>query len=335
MRNDLSEVRAVGYRFSVIVPVYNLEKELPRCLQSILAQTHRNLEVIAVDDGSSDGSREVLTEFAARDGRVKPVFKENGGVTSARLRGVLESSGDWVGFVDGDDEIEPDMYGRLLENARKYGADVSHCGYQMVFSDGRVHYFHNSGCIREQDPDTAIRDLLEGTLVEPGLCNKLYRRTLFRGLQMPTDIRINEDLLMNHYLFKAAKHAVFEDRCPYHYIIREGSASRSRLNEHRLYDPIRVKELILQDCAEALRPDAERALVNTCIYTCCGTVFDSSELSNRAAKDLRRTMSAHRSALSALPKRTRLLGELILRTPRIFRLLYPVYVRYFQKSKYD
>lgn len=79
----------------------------------------------------------------------------------------------------------------------------------------------------------------------------------------------------------------------------------------------------------------DRALVNTCIYTYCGTVFDSSELSNRAAKDLRRTLTDHRSALSDLPKRTRLLGEPILRTPRIFRLLYPVYVRYFQKSKYD
>lgn len=325
----------MGPILSVIVPVYNLESELSRCLDSILAQTHGALEVIVVDDGSRDGSRAVMEDYARRDDRVKPIFKENGGVTSARLRGVAEATGEWIGFVDGDDEIEPDMYERLLENTRKYGADISHCGYQMVFSDGRVHYFHNSGCIREQDPDTAIRDLLEGTLVEPGLCNKLYRRELFRDLQLPTDIRINEDLLMNYYLFKAAKHAVFEDRCPYHYIIREGSASRSRLNEHRLYDPIRVKELILQDCAEVLRPDAERALVNTCIYTYCGTVFDSSALSNRAAKDLRRTMAAHRSALSALPKRTRLLGELILRTPRIFRLLYPVYVRYFQKSKYD
>ena len=148
---------------SVIVPVYNLEKDLPRCLDSILAQTHGALEVIVVDDGSRDGSRAVLEEYARRDDRVKPIFKENGGVTSARLRGVAEATGEWVGFVDGDDEIEPDMYGWLLENARKYGADVSHCGYQMVFSDGRVHYFHNSGRIREQDPDTAIRDLLEGT----------------------------------------------------------------------------------------------------------------------------------------------------------------------------
>ena len=320
---------------SVIVPVYNLEKDLPRCLDSILAQTHPALEVIAVDDGSRDGSRAVLEDYARRDSRVRPIFKENGGVTSARLRGLAESTGEWVGFVDGDDEIEPDMYERLLENARKFGADISHCGYQMVFSDGRVNYFHNSGVIRKQDSDTAIRDLLEGTLVEPGLCNKLYRRGLFRGLQMPTDIRINEDLLMNYYLFKAAGHAVFEDWCPYHYIIREGSATRSKLNEHKLYDPIRVKELILQDCAEALRPDAERALVNTCIYTYCGTVFDSSELSNRAAKDLCRTMADHRGALSALPKRTRVLGELILRTPHIFRLLYPVYVRFFQKSKYN
>ena len=325
----------MGPIISVIVPVYNLEKDLPRCLDSILAQTHPALEVIAVDDGSRDGSRAVLEGYARRDSRVRPIFKENGGVTSARLRGLAEATGEWVGFVDGDDEIEPDMYGRLLENARKFGADISHCGYQMVFSDGRVNYFHNSGVIREQDSDTAIRDLLEGNLVEPGLWNKIYRRGLFRGLQMPTDIHINEDLLMNYYLFKAAEHAVFEDWCPYHYIIRDGSASRSRLNEHRLYDPVRVKEIILADAVEALRPDAERALVNTCIYTYCSTVFDSSELSNRAAKDLRRTMADHRSALSALPKRTRVLGELILRTPHIFRLLYPVYVRFFQKSKYD
>ena len=320
---------------SVIVPVFNLEQDLPRCLDSILAQTHRALEVILVDDGSRDGSRAVMADYARRDRRIRPFFKENGGVTSARLRGVAEATGEWVGFVDGDDEIEPDMYEQLLKNARKYGADISHCGYQMRFADDRVHYFHNSGVVREQDSPTAIRDLLDGSLVEPGLCNKLYRRELFRGLQIPTDIRINEDLLMNYYLFKAADRAIFEDWCPYHYIIREGSASRSKLNEHRLYDPIRVKEIILTDASEELRPDAERALVNTCIYTYCGTVFDGSGLSRRAAKDLRRTMADHRSALTALPKRTRLLGGLILHAPHVFRLLYPVYVRFFQKSKYD
>lgn len=322
-------------RISVIVPVYNVAADLPRCLDSILSQTYPNIEIVTVDDGSLDNSGAILDQYAERYANLRVVHKENGGVTSARLCGVSEATGEWIGFVDGDDEIEPNMYEQLLKNARKYGADISHCGYQMRFADGRVHYFHNSGVIREQDSPTAIRDLLDGSLVEPGLCNKLYRRELFRRLQMPTDIRINEDLLMNYYLFKAAEHAVFEDRCPYHYIVRSASASRAKLNEHKLYDPVRVKEIILADVPESLRLDAERALVNTCIYTYCGTVFDGSELSRRAAKDLRRTMADHRSALAALPKRTRVLGELILHALHIFRLLYPVYVQYFQKSKYD
>ena len=133
---------------SVIVPVYNLEGELPRCLNSICAQTHQELEIIVVDDGSRDGSRAVIEDYARRDVRIKPIFKENGGVTSARLRGISKATGAWIGFIDGDDEIEPEMYERLLKNAEKYGADISHCGYQMVFSDGRVNHFHNSGIIR-------------------------------------------------------------------------------------------------------------------------------------------------------------------------------------------
>lgn len=322
---------------SVIVPVYNLEGELPRCLNSICAQTHQELEIIVVDDGSRDGSRAVIEDYARRDVRIKPIFKENGGVTSARLRGISEATGAWIGFIDGDDEIEPEMYERLLKNAEKYGADISHCGYQMVFSDGRVNHFYNSGLVKEQDSDTAVRDLLEGTLVEPGLCNKLFRRELFTGLaeRMDPSIRINEDLLMNYYLFSAAEKAVFDDWCPYHYIIRSTSASRGKLNEHKIYDPIRVKEIILADASEALRQDARRALVNTCVYGYCGLVSSEEALAQTARREVRHKLMEHREAVGQLPRRTRLLAELILRTPGLFRVVYPVYVRRFQKSKYD
>ena len=322
---------------SVIVPVYNLEKDLPRCLDSICAQNHRALEIIVVDDGSRDGSRAVIEDYARRDARIKPIFKENGGVTSARLRGISESTGAWIGFIDGDDEIEPEMYARMLKNAEKYGADISHCGYQMVFSDGRVNHFYNSGVIREQDSDTAIRDLLEGTLVEPGLCNKLYRRELFAGLaeRMDPSIRINEDLLMNYYLFSAAEKAVFDDWCPYHYIVRGGSASRSKLSEHKIYDPIRVKEIILADASEELRTDARRALVNTCVYCYCGLVSSEEALARAARREIRRKLIDHREAAALLPRRTRLLAELILRTPGLFRVVYPVYQTCFQKKIYD
>lgn len=324
-------------KISVIVPVYNLEKELPRCLESILAQTHENIEVVAVDDGSSDGSRKVLEDFAVRDSRVKAIFKENGGVTSARLRGVAEAAGDWIGFVDGDDEIEPDMYERLLINAEKHGAEISHCGYRMVFADGRVNFFHNTGLIREQTRETAIRDLLEGALVEPGLCNKLYRRELFEGMaeRMDPSIRINEDLLMNYYLFSAAEQAVFEDWCPYHYIVRGTSASRSKLNEHRIYDPIRVKERIASDVPEELLPDARRALVNTCVYSYCGLVMEREYPVAEAKAYLRGKLKEHQEWCGLLPKRTKLLAELIVKAPALFRTVYPLYVRFLQKSQYD
>ena len=182
---------------SVIVPVYNVADDLPRCLDSILAQHYPNIEIITVNDGSSDHSGEVLDEYAQLHPCIHVIHQENGGVTSARLRGVTEASGEWIGFVDGDDEIEPDMYERLLRNALEYEAEISHCGYQMLFSDGRVNYFHNTGILEKQDKITALRELLSGESVEPGLCNKLFHKSLFAGLTMPADIRINEDLLMN------------------------------------------------------------------------------------------------------------------------------------------
>ena len=321
---------------SAVVPCYNSAAYMEKAINSLLTGGDE-MEIIIVDDGSSDGSREVLTEFAARDGRVKPVFKENGGVTSARLRGVLESSGDWVGFVDGDDEIEPDMYERLLANAGQYGADISHCGYQMAFADGRVHFFHNSGVIRQQSTETAIRDLLEGSLVEPGLCNKLYRRQLFWGLaeKMDFSIRINEDLLMNYYLFSAAEKTVFEDWCPYHYIVRGSSASRQKLNDHRVYDPIRVKQIILEDVPDELLPDARRAYVNTCVYSYCGLVTAGEYPSREAKGYLRGMLKNHRDWCRLLPNRTKLLAGMIVKTPWLFETVFRLRVRYMQKKTYD
>ena len=97
-------------RISVIIPVYNVAKDLPRCLESILAQTYSDIEIVAVNDGSPDNSHEILSDYAEKHPNIRVIHKENGGVTSARLRGVKESTGEWIGFVDGDDEIEPDMY---------------------------------------------------------------------------------------------------------------------------------------------------------------------------------------------------------------------------------
>lgn len=117
---------------SVIVPVYNLENYIERCLKSIQNQTYSNIEIIVVDDGSIDDSWNVINRIAKEDNRIIPVHKENGGVSSARMLGLDNANGEWIGFVDGDDEIEEDMYEVLINNAFECNADISHCGYKMI-----------------------------------------------------------------------------------------------------------------------------------------------------------------------------------------------------------
>lgn len=243
-------------KISVIVPAYNIASDLSRCLDSLLSQTYQNLEIIVVNDGSKDNTANVINAYAARDNRIKAIHKENGGVTSARLRGVAEATGEYIGFVDGDDDIAPDMYAKLMENATAYGADISHCGYQMIFPSGKIDYYYNTGRLVEQDNTKGLWDLIEADFVEPALWNKLYRRKLFTGLSnwMDMSIRSNEDFLMNFYLFRQAKKSVFEDICPYCYILRTGSAATSKLNTHKLWDPLKVTRIMLAEAPANAEP---------------------------------------------------------------------------------
>ena len=323
---------------SIIIPVFNLENELPRCLDSILTQSYQNIEVVVVDDGSSDGSADVMRRYSEKDSRIKPVFQENGGVTSARLHGVREASGQWIGFVDGDDKIESDMYERLLRNSAEYHADISHCGYQMCFDDGRIHYFHNTGLLVQQDKITALKELLSGSRIEPGLCNKLFHKTLFHSLlhgeAMPLDIEINEDLLMNYRLFSETERTVFEDWCPYHYIVRGASASRAKLNLHKIYDPIRVKEIIRRDAPAELRDAAQQAYINTGINVCHSLMIEGAE----CRADLRRVrdmMARETADFSLLGRKRKLMANMIVHVPGLYRLIYVLYSKYFQKNVYS
>lgn len=240
-------------KISIIVPIYNVRQYLVRSLESIRRQTYQNIEIIGVDDGSIDGSDKILDEYAAKDMRIVPIHKQNEGVTSARLVGVRASTGEYIGFVDGDDEIEPDMYEKLLNNALTYNADISHCGYKMVFHN-REDLYYGTGCLVKQDRQKGLKDLLDGSFVEPGLCNKLFHKNLFRGLLddyiMDMTIKNNEDLLMNYYLFREAELSIYEDVCLYHYIVHSNSAANKALNEYQLLDPLRVTKILRSETSD-------------------------------------------------------------------------------------
>ena len=255
---------------SIIIPAYNIQDHLGPTLDSVLVQTYQDLEILVVNDGSTDGTAAVMEAYAAKDSRIRAIHQENGGVTSARLCGVAEATGAYIGFVDGDDHIEPEMYQRLLENLKQCDADISHCGYQMVFPS-RVDYYYNTGKMTIQQGKQGCTDLLDGSFVEPALVNKLYRRELFDGLDawMDRTVRINEDLLMNFYLFRQVRTAVFEDICPYHYVLRKGSASTSRLNAHKLQDPLKVLHLLLDEMADV--PEWKQIVERRLIYQLVGS----------------------------------------------------------------
>lgn len=323
---------------SVIVPAYNVESTIIRTLNSIVNQTYREIEIIVVNDGSTDKTAEKIDLYAAQHERVSTIHTQNKGVTAARLTGVMQAKGEWIGFVDGDDEIEPDMYERLLKNARKYGADISHCGYQMVFPDGRISYFHNTGCLVQQDKQAGLKALLDGSLIEPGLWNKLFHKNLFHSLLhtavMDKSIRINEDLLMNYILFSNANGSVFQDVCKYHYLVRSTSASRASLNKHKIFDPIRVKQLILDMKIGGMTEATEKAYIGTCVNVYNSLVMDRTSQFAQEQKEVWNLLKSHKAWIPLLSKKQQFLARVILYWPMGYKPVYRFYAKYLLENCY-
>ena len=317
---------------SVIIPAYNCAQWLPRCLESLLNQTYPNLEIIVVNDGSKDNTIEVMTDYTDRYEHVKLITKKNGGEYAARVTGVEHARGSWVAFVDADDEVDPDMYERLMRNAQTYNAQISHCGFKMVYSDGKIVYLHNTGELRIQNRETALRDLLEEIIVENGLPGKLFRKELFVGIKERMDFSIvnNGDMLMNYYLFEKIETAVFEDFCPYHYLQRQGSASRQKLNKHIIYDPIRVRQILVDHCTDEMRNDVRCALARMCLISYRRIAMESRAEYREDREKVRELIAQQLPYAHLLPKRNAVLVKLISRAPWVFDLLYPPFEKMFR-----
>lgn len=234
---------------SIVIPAYNIEQYISRCLDSLVNQTYKNIEIIVVDDGSKDNTPNILDEYANKYSHIKVIHKVNEGVSIARLTGMKVCDGEYVGFVDGDDTVDNDMFELLMNNAYKYSADISHCGYVMDFPDGHSDKHYGTGKIVVQDNETGLRDLLSGQFVEPGLWNKIYKREIIESYilnnQMDYSIKNLEDLLVNYFMFKESNLSVYEDVCKYHYIKRKLSASTS-MSKNVILDPMKVMKLLLK-----------------------------------------------------------------------------------------
>lgn len=321
---------------SVIVPAYNIAEYLPRCLDSILNQTYTNLEIIVISDGSTDGTNEIIKEYSEKDNRIVPVFKENSGVSDTRNVGLDMATGEYIGFVDGDDFIEPEMYKTLLDNLLENSADISHCGYQMVFPS-RTDYYYNTGKKVLQDTQKGIRDLIVGDYVEPSPCIKLYSRSVLNNVRMPKDIKINEDVLFNFYAFCNSDKSVYEDKPFYHYILRKGSASKSKVNDCLLFDPIKVNFEIYHYCL-VNHKELRSIAFNRCFYSIVRAYRTINNNKLRDKLDIINTYSKELSKIVIdfpLSKRVKFERLLFLHAKKIYFLMYKIYDNLLANNKYE
>lgn len=228
---------------SVIVPCYNSERYIHRCLESILKQTYSNLEVIVVNDGSTDKSEEIIKSI--NDSRIKYIYQDNSGVSAARNKGIENATGDFITFVDSDDTIELNMYEVLFELINKYDADIAHCSYSKVV-DGEIKKIGNTEKIYEMDRDEAVDKLLSGGLFVGSNCNKIYKSELFENVRFDNKIKINEDVLINFFLFVKSPKSVFIDKCLYNYFEYSDSSCHISGKIRTAEDCYEVSRLILQ-----------------------------------------------------------------------------------------
>lgn len=219
-------------KISVIVPVYNDDQYLSKCLDSILSQTFKNIEVIVVNDGSTDNSKEICNNFARKNDKVKVIHQEKLGVSVARNTGLSHAMGEFIGFVDADDYIHKNMYRNLYGACQNTGSDISICKLgreidgKLVTSDDK---FYSLALNNEE----AMEELFKGILYRFSLCNKLFNRKIFDGVSFPVG-RIHEDLSTTYKLFAKAKKVVYLNFIGYVYVRQEESILTTPYYEKRL-----------------------------------------------------------------------------------------------------
>lgn len=206
---------------SVIIPVYNVENYLEKCVKSVIGQTYKNLEIILVDDGSKDNSGSMCDELAKLDNRIKVIHKANGGLSDARNHGLQIAKGDYIGFVDSDDYIADDMFETMHKIITENNADISIVSFYEIYKD-KVIGVRDSGNLEIMNKLEAMKELLIDRKIQSYAWNKLFKKELFSDLQFPTGKNF-EDIATTLLLFEKSEKVVLLEEPKYYYLRRDNS----------------------------------------------------------------------------------------------------------------
>lgn len=228
------KVRMENGKISIIVPVYKVEQYLERCVNSLINQTYKNIEIILVDDGSPDQCPKMCDDYASEDSRIKVIHKKNGGLSDARNAGLNAARGSYIAFVDSDDWVEADYIETMYTNAIKENADISIVGYTMVWANGKQRRFSKDEEYDVLDREQAIRELLMQNKYSCMVCQKLYKADIFENVRFPVR-KIYEDVAISLPTFAKANKVVVSGKSKYNYYQRSASIVNSEFNMNKLY----------------------------------------------------------------------------------------------------
>jgi glycosyltransferase involved in cell wall biosynthesis len=238
---------------SIIVPVYNVEKYLARCLNSILNQTYKNLEIVLINDGSTDYSRKICQKYASQDSRIVFIDQINKGVSATRNLGLRVAKGDYIGFIDSDDLIDPEMYEEVMNTALKFDLQIVATNY-YAYERGNLNYQiirndlpHNIVLGTEQVKEYFLQSYYGSFLgIVPSICTKIYKTSLLRenNICFNEKLKRAEDFWFNFDVFLIASKVFVIDKPYYHYFKNDGSAmQRFRENDFKDFIENRTKLL--------------------------------------------------------------------------------------------
>lgn len=226
-------------KISIIVPIYNVEQYLRKCIYSLINQTYKNLEIILINDGSSDNSGLICDEYAKKDDRIKVIHKENEGVSVARNIGLDIATGEYIFFIDSDDYLNTNAILILFDNLKKYDADISMCEYIRVYDYNYkektikedIKIYKNIEALEKLYNDTFTFHENYGLFISPG--SKLYKKKLFENIRYPIG-KFYEDGATIYKVLYNAKKIVHTNLILYYYYQRQGSTSRKKIDKTRL-----------------------------------------------------------------------------------------------------
>ena len=252
---------------SVIVPVFKVEHYLDRCVESIVNQTYKNLEIILVDDGSPDNCPAMCDAWAMKDPRVRVIHKGNGGLSDARNAGLMVAEGELIGFVDSDDWIDPGMYQCLYDDIIRTGSDIATCGVQLVWENDIPSKMLTSSSNRVLNTTEAMQAIIQETYLKQPVWYKLYRRDTIRDVLFPVG-KCHEDVFWSYQVIGNAKRVSVNNLSYYFYWQRSGSIMGENFSLRRL-DALEAKmdrQKYIEKKFPMLSTIAQTDLYQSCIY---------------------------------------------------------------------